>query len=472
MSTKKFKSDVSIEALLKLPNLTADRVITLNASGEVEESVVTPTELGSLSGVTSSVQDQLDDKADQVDLDAHINDLAGAHAASAISVTPAGNLAADDVQEALEELQTDVDSRIPSSEKGAVNGVATLDAGGKVPVSQLPNSVMEFKGAYNASTNSPTLADGTGNAGDVYRVSVAGTPTGFTDPSMSEELNVGDFVIYSGTVWQKAPASDAVLSVFGRQGVVTAQSGDYSASQITNTPAGDIVATDVQAAINELDTEKLAIADFGTEFDASLSTKTTDDLTEGATNKYFSDELAQDAVGAMIADTDTINLTYTDGTPELKADVKTQMSITSDASGIKLDGDAASPGNTKYYGTNGSGVKGFYSIPAVGSAGDIQETEANLADNQASAANVTGLAFAAATVRSFKAQVAIERGTNFEVFELLGVQRNADFTMSVESVGDDTGVVFTITTAGQVQYTSSNTGTAPVAKFRALTLTV
>lgn len=36
----------------------------------------------------------------------------------------------------------------------------------------------------------------------------------------------------------------------------------------------------------------------------------------------YTDEMAQDAVGAMIADTATIDLTYTDVTPELKADVK------------------------------------------------------------------------------------------------------------------------------------------------------
>lgn len=47
-----------------------------------------------------------------------------------------------------------------------------------------------------------------------------------------------------------------VLSAFGRTGVVTAQNGDYSAIQITNTPAGNISATSVQAAINELDNEK------------------------------------------------------------------------------------------------------------------------------------------------------------------------------------------------------------------------
>lgn len=50
--------------------------------------------------------------------------------------------------------------------------------------------------------------------------------------------------------------SGGVESFEGRTGVVTAQSGDYTASEITNVPAGSIAATDVQAAIDELDTEK------------------------------------------------------------------------------------------------------------------------------------------------------------------------------------------------------------------------
>lgn len=47
-----------------------------------------------------------------------------------------------------------------------------------------------------------------------------------------------------------------VASVFGRTGAVVAVSGDYEASEITNTPAGTIAADDVQEALNELDTEK------------------------------------------------------------------------------------------------------------------------------------------------------------------------------------------------------------------------
>jgi len=50
--------------------------------------------------------------------------------------------------------------------------------------------------------------------------------------------------------------SGGVASFEGRSGIVTSQSGDYTASEITNVPAGNISAVTVQAAINELDTEK------------------------------------------------------------------------------------------------------------------------------------------------------------------------------------------------------------------------
>ena len=90
---------------------------------------------------------------------------------------------------------------VPTSEKGSVNGVATLDATGRIPTSQLPTSVQEYKGAWNASTNTPTLASGVGTNGDTYRVSVAGSTNldGITD------WDVGDALIFNGQtgVWEK-----------------------------------------------------------------------------------------------------------------------------------------------------------------------------------------------------------------------------------------------------------------------------
>jgi hypothetical protein len=87
------------------------------------------------------------------------------------------------------------------SEKGNANGYASLDSLGKVPISQLPSSLMEYKGTWNAATNTPTLANGTGDTGDVYICSVAGT-VNFGAGAIT--FAVGDYVIYSGTIWQRS----------------------------------------------------------------------------------------------------------------------------------------------------------------------------------------------------------------------------------------------------------------------------
>jgi hypothetical protein len=100
-----------------------------------------------------------------------------------------------------------------------------------------------------------------------------------------------------------------------------------------------------------------------------LAGGSTSDLAEGS-RLYFTDERAQDAVGTILANSDTVNLSYADATPAISAAARTQMSITSDASGLKLSGDAASPGNSQYYGTDGSGTKGYYALPA-GGTGDV-----------------------------------------------------------------------------------------------------
>lgn len=90
---------------------------------------------------------------------------------------------------------------IPYAEKGANNGVATLDSVGHVPLSQLPASVVEYKGTWDASTNTPPLADGTGVSGYFYIVSVGGTQN---LGSGAITFFAGDWVLYNGTVWERA----------------------------------------------------------------------------------------------------------------------------------------------------------------------------------------------------------------------------------------------------------------------------
>jgi len=116
------------------------------------------------------------------------------------------------------------------------------------------------------------------------------------------------------------------------------------------------------------------------------------------------------------------------------------------------------------------GVDDF--LGTLGSSIDIAETSFSLANNQTTPANVTGFAFSNTTVRSFKALVSVVIDATadlFETIEIIGIQRGADWQISTSSVGDSSGVNFTISTSGQVLYTStSNVGfDSGTIKFRA-----
>lgn len=87
-----------------------------------------------------------------------------------------------------------------SSYLGQPNGVATLDVDGRIPYSQLPETAVEYKGEWNAETNTPTLADGIGNKGDMYYVSTDGTQNLGSGDIV---FLAGDRIIYNGSIWQK-----------------------------------------------------------------------------------------------------------------------------------------------------------------------------------------------------------------------------------------------------------------------------
>lgn len=160
----------------------------------------------------------------------------------------------------LDGVETALDSRLDAIEGdyGVANGLATLDGAGKVPVSQLPNSIMQYQGMWNASTNSPSLADGAGNAdeniGSVYRVSVAGTQN---LGSGSIAFDVGDYAILNASkVWEKADMTDQVSSVNGEQGAVILTAGDIDLDTAINGQ------TEVQGALadHELRIDALELA--------------------------------------------------------------------------------------------------------------------------------------------------------------------------------------------------------------------
>lgn len=116
---------------------------------------------------------------------------------------------------------------------GALNGLATLDGAGKVPLSQMNEAVLgglNFQGTWNASSNLPQIQSGVGVKGYYYKVSIAGT----TNVDGINIWNVGDLILYNGTAW---------LKIDGTTNEITSVNG------YTN---GDIVLThdDIQGYIN------------------------------------------------------------------------------------------------------------------------------------------------------------------------------------------------------------------------------
>jgi hypothetical protein len=114
---------------------------------------------------------------------------------------------------------------------------------------------------------------------------------------------------------------------------------------------------------------------------------------------------------------------------------------------------------------------------ALGSANayDINTTNFSAANNVSSPANVTGLAFSNSVsyAKIYISVVVNATSTLGEGFELQYMHKSpSNNFLSVTSVGDNSGFVFTVTAGNQIQYTNNNYAgfiNAPL-QFRAITV--
>jgi hypothetical protein len=179
----------------------------------------------------------------------------------------------------------------------SMTGVLTLGSAastGEMHFNELVASGTKYTGFKAPDTLSATL---------VYALPA-------TSPTAGQVLSSSATGVLSWIAIPSAP----VTTVFGRTGAVVSAVGDYSASQVTNTAAGNIVATNAQTAINELDTEKQSIASLAADVRAivltGLSTATnaaitaTDTILEafGKLQKQITDQ-AVSAVGGDVSGT-------------------------------------------------------------------------------------------------------------------------------------------------------------------------
>lgn len=184
----------------------------------IADGSVSNAEFQFINSLTSNAQTQLTTNATAIS--DHLADSVDAHDASAISNVPSGNLAATDVQAALNELQTDVDSRALSSSltshTGASSGVhgVTGSVVGTSDSQTLTNKTIDFANNTASNINSisgtVSLAKGgtgltaLGSALQVLRVNAGATALEYATAGSGDVVGPasatsGRVAVYNGT---------------------------------------------------------------------------------------------------------------------------------------------------------------------------------------------------------------------------------------------------------------------------------
>jgi hypothetical protein len=169
----------------------------------------------------------------------NVGEIVPMELASQIKVITNGGGTSQSVLDTLASLQTQINTLIPSqtgnsgkflTTDGTTTSWATVGGAGG----------LSYQGTWNASTNTPTLASSTGTNGYYYIVSTAGSTNlnGITD------WQVGDWLLFNGSVWQKIDQTNLVTSVNGQTGAVTLTYTDVNAiGSITSTDGSVSVST-------------------------------------------------------------------------------------------------------------------------------------------------------------------------------------------------------------------------------------
>lgn len=207
------------------------------------------------------------DMATQAELDAHVSDPTAAHAASAISYAGGTGMSATDVEAAVDELATEKANAadVPTNATFNAHALRHADGGADEITAALDPRAYPMLAGLLASR---PAAGVTGrfywttdehilyrDSGSVWaKVAVADYPDLESIPS--------SFAPSAHASSHQDGGSDeiSIQGLAGTPAELTNHLNDtadaHDASAISNVPAGGIAATDVQAALNELDSEK------------------------------------------------------------------------------------------------------------------------------------------------------------------------------------------------------------------------
>ena len=144
----------------------------------------------------------------------NVGEVVSPDLAESIKVITNGGGTSQYVLDTLASLQTQITNLIPSQTGNSgkfltTNGTSTSwasVAGG-----------LSYQGTWNATTNTPTLASSTGTNGYYYIVATAGS----TNLNGITNWQIGDWLMYNGTVWQKIDQSETLQTITSTDGSVT-----------------------------------------------------------------------------------------------------------------------------------------------------------------------------------------------------------------------------------------------------------
>jgi len=144
----------------------------------------------------------------------NVGEVVAPDLAEKIKVITNGGGTSQTVLDTLASLQTQINNIYPSQ---TGNAGKFLTTNGTIVSWASVAGGLSYQGTWNASTNTPTLASGVGVNGYYYIVATAGSTNldGITD------WQIGDWLMFNGTVWQKIDQSNLVTSVNGQTGAVS-----------------------------------------------------------------------------------------------------------------------------------------------------------------------------------------------------------------------------------------------------------
>jgi hypothetical protein len=157
--------------------------------------------------------------------------------ASQIKVITNGGGTSQYVLDTLASLQTQINTLIPSQTGNSGKYLTTN--GTTTSWGSIAGGGLSYQGTWNASTNTPTLASSTGVNGYYYIVGTAGS----TNLDGISDWQIGDWLLFNGSVWQKIDQSELVTSITSADAsiVVTTTGSTVDLSVSQTSPASVLV---------------------------------------------------------------------------------------------------------------------------------------------------------------------------------------------------------------------------------------